>query len=66
MELMYVVMRENLHEVLPFIDFAKMLHPYCVQFQPVKHVFDWHTTMGRDGLSTAGSPASPSATNTTI
>jgi molybdenum cofactor biosynthesis enzyme MoaA len=46
MELMYVVMRENLHEVLPFVDFAKMLRPYCVQFQPVKHVFDWHTTNG--------------------
>ena len=45
-ELMYVVMRENLHEVLPFIDFAKDLHPYCVQFQPVKHVLDWHTTNG--------------------
>lgn len=46
MELMYVVMRENLHEVLPFIDFAKTLRPYCVQFQPVKHVMDWHTTNG--------------------
>lgn len=50
MELMYVVMRENLHEVLPFIDFAKTLHPYCVQFQPVKHVMDWHTTNGTGWL----------------
>ena len=46
LELMYVVMRENLHEVLPFIDFAKTLRPYCVQFQPVKHVTHWHTTNG--------------------
>jgi MoaA/NifB/PqqE/SkfB family radical SAM enzyme len=46
MELMYVVMRENLHEVLPFIDFARTLRPYCVQFQPVKHVMKWHTTNG--------------------
>ena len=44
MELMYVVMRENLHEVLPFIDFAKTLLPFCVQFQPVKHVINWHVT----------------------
>ena len=44
MELMYVVMRENLNEVLPFIDFAKTLVPYCVQFQPVKHVINWHVT----------------------
>jgi molybdenum cofactor biosynthesis enzyme MoaA len=46
MELMYVVMRENLHEVLPFIDFAKTLRPYCVQFQPVKHVMNWHASNG--------------------
>lgn len=46
LELMYVVMRENLHEVLPFIGFAKTLRPYCVQFQPVKHVTEWHTTNG--------------------
>jgi sulfatase maturation enzyme AslB (radical SAM superfamily) len=47
MELMYVVMRENLNEVLPFIEFAtSALHPYCIQFQPVKHVMDWHTTNG--------------------
>lgn len=44
MELIYVVMRENLNEVLPFIDFAKTLFPYRVQFQPVKHVIDWHVT----------------------
>ena len=44
MELIYVVMRENLHEVLPFLDFARPLHPASVQFRPVRHVMDWHTT----------------------
>lgn len=39
--LVYVVMKENLHEVLPFIDFAKTLSPYRVQFQPVRHVTKW-------------------------
>ena len=39
--LVYVVMKENLHEVLPFIDFAKTLSPYRVQFQPVRHVANW-------------------------
>lgn len=43
-ELNYVVMRENLREVLPFIDFAKTLRPFCVQFQPVRHVTDWRVT----------------------
>src|SRR6185369_2398782 len=46
MELIYVVMRENLHEVLPFIDFADPLRPASVQFRPVRHVMDWHTTNG--------------------
>lgn len=44
MILAYVVMRENLHEVLPFIDFAKTLSPHRVQFNPVRHVMDWHVT----------------------
>jgi sulfatase maturation enzyme AslB (radical SAM superfamily) len=39
--LVYVVMKENLHEVLPFIDFAKTLSPFRVQFQPVRHVTNW-------------------------
>jgi MoaA/NifB/PqqE/SkfB family radical SAM enzyme len=46
MRLCYVVMRENLHEVLPFIDFAKTLQPYRVQFQPVKHVMTWRVQNG--------------------
>lgn len=42
----YVVMRENLHEVLPFIDFAKTLDPHRVEFHPVKHVADWDVENG--------------------
>src|SRR5262245_26092297 len=42
--LVYVVMRENLPEVLPFIDFAKTLHPHRIEFHPVRHVRDWHVT----------------------
>ncbi|MGH7801668.1 MAG: radical SAM protein [Thermodesulfobacteriota bacterium] len=42
--LVYVVMRENLSEVLPFIDFAKTLSPHRVEFHPVRHVTNWHTT----------------------
>ena len=39
--LVYVVMRENLNEVLPFIDFAKTLSPERVEFHPVRHVNNW-------------------------
>jgi molybdenum cofactor biosynthesis enzyme MoaA len=39
--LVYVVMRENLAEVLPFIEFAKPLHPHRIEFHPVRHVSDW-------------------------
>lgn len=39
--LVYVVMRENLQEVLPFIDFAKTLSPERVEFHPVRHVAHW-------------------------
>lgn len=42
--LVYVVMRENLNEVLPFIDFAKTLSPHRVEFHPVRHVAHWHVT----------------------
>jgi molybdenum cofactor biosynthesis enzyme MoaA len=38
----YVVMRENLGEVVPFVDFAKTLRPHRVEFDPVRHVSDWH------------------------
>lgn len=39
--LVYVVMRENMGEVLPFIDYAKMLSPTRIEFHPVRHVTDW-------------------------
>jgi MoaA/NifB/PqqE/SkfB family radical SAM enzyme len=42
----YVVMRENLDEVLPFIDFAKTLSPHRVEFHPVRHVEDWQVQNG--------------------
>ena len=42
--LVYVVMRENLAEVLPFIEFAKPLHPYRIEFHPVRHVSDWRVS----------------------
>jgi sulfatase maturation enzyme AslB (radical SAM superfamily) len=42
--LVYVVMRENLSEVLPFIDFAKTLPPSRIEFHPVRHVINWHVT----------------------
>lgn len=44
--LVYVVMRENLDEVLPFIDIARSLDVYRVDFQPVKHVQTWNVTNG--------------------
>jgi len=37
----YVVMQENLNEVLPFIDFVKPMIPHSIQFHPVRHVRDW-------------------------
>jgi molybdenum cofactor biosynthesis enzyme MoaA len=42
----YVVMRENLHEVVPFVEFAKSLDPYRIEFHPVRHVADWEVTNG--------------------
>lgn len=48
--LVYVVMRENLNEVLPFVDFAKALDVYRVDFQPVKHVSRWKVTNGTGWL----------------
>ena len=37
-------MRENLAEVLPFIEFAKALNPHRIEFHPVRHVSDWQVT----------------------
>jgi MoaA/NifB/PqqE/SkfB family radical SAM enzyme len=44
MILIYVVMRENLHEVIPFIELAKGFVPCKIEFHPVRHVADWHVT----------------------
>ena len=46
----FVVMRRNLHEVLPFIDFARSIEAYRVDFQPVKHVSTWKVTNGTGWL----------------
>jgi MoaA/NifB/PqqE/SkfB family radical SAM enzyme len=42
----YVVMRENLHEVVPFLDLAETVHPARVEFHPVRHVREWVVTNG--------------------
>ena len=46
----YVVMRENLHEVLPFIEFAETLDPHRVEFHPVS---TWPTGTWRTGRAGA-------------
>jgi molybdenum cofactor biosynthesis enzyme MoaA len=38
----FVVMRENLGEVLSFVDFAKAYRPHRVEFHPVRHVSNWN------------------------
>ena len=42
--LVYVVMRENLGEVLPFIEFARSFEPDRIEFHPVRHVSDWEVS----------------------
>lgn len=42
----FVVMRENLNEVIPFIDLATALRPHRVEFVPVRHVGDWAADNG--------------------
>lgn len=37
----YVVMRENVHEVVPFVEFAKSFQPARIEFHPVRHVGHW-------------------------
>jgi hypothetical protein len=44
--LVYVVMRENLHEVVPFVDLAASLLTDEVQFHPVRHVQGWEVQNG--------------------
>ena len=46
MILSYVVMRHNLHDVLPFVDFARELKVERVEFRPVRHVESWHVSNG--------------------
>jgi MoaA/NifB/PqqE/SkfB family radical SAM enzyme len=48
--LVYVVMRENLDEVLPFVDLARSLEVHSVYFQPVKHVSTWKVSNGTGWL----------------
>ncbi len=38
----FVVMRENLGDVLSFVDFAKTYRPHRIEFHPVRHVSDWN------------------------
>jgi len=45
--MVYVVMRENLHEVLPFIDLAASMSSHEVQFHPVRHVSKWVVGNGK-------------------
>ncbi len=40
----FVVMRENLCDVLDFVDFAKDYHPHRVEFHPVRHVSKWEVS----------------------
>jgi sulfatase maturation enzyme AslB (radical SAM superfamily) len=42
--LVYVVMRQNLTEVLPFVDLARKFQPLRVEFHPVRHVKGWQVT----------------------
>jgi molybdenum cofactor biosynthesis enzyme MoaA len=44
--LVYVVMKENLDEVLPFVDFAASLHLDRVEFHPVRQVTHWRVSNG--------------------
>jgi len=42
----YVVMRENLDEVVPFLDLARTWNPDCVYYIPVANVGRWHVENG--------------------
>jgi len=44
--LVYVVMRENLHEVLSFVELARELALHRLEFHPVRHVTAWHVSNG--------------------
>lgn len=42
----FVVMKENLDEVVEFLDFAELLEPARVEFHPVRHVAQWSVENG--------------------
>ena len=44
--LVYVVMRENLHEVVPFLELARDIQPDRVEYHPVRHVVNWEVDNG--------------------
>jgi molybdenum cofactor biosynthesis enzyme MoaA len=46
----YVVMRANLQDVVPFIDFARTLDPHRIEFNPVRQVEDWKVENGTGWL----------------
>jgi len=46
MILVYVVMRENLSDVLPFVELARTFNIDRVEFLPVRHVTEWQVTNG--------------------
>jgi hypothetical protein len=59
-------MRENLHEVIDFIDLVAPLAPFRIDFHPVRHSAAGSSTTGPAGPSTVVySAAKHSATNTT-
>jgi molybdenum cofactor biosynthesis enzyme MoaA len=46
----YVVMRANLHEVVPFVDFARTLDPHRIEFDLVRQVETWRVENGTGWL----------------
>lgn len=44
--LVFVVMRENLDEVVPFVDLAASIRPARIEFHPVRQVVDWKVSNG--------------------
>jgi MoaA/NifB/PqqE/SkfB family radical SAM enzyme len=42
----YVVMRENLDEVVSFVEFVREFDPFRIEFHPVRHVGGWTVTNG--------------------
>jgi wyosine [tRNA(Phe)-imidazoG37] synthetase (radical SAM superfamily) len=42
----FVVMRENLGDTLDFVDLARPLNPFRVEYRPVAHVGNWNVDNG--------------------